>query len=150
MLDSSIQTKMIRGTLSIYEIKICSAWAELTWSDSTCCTRNLIVDWCDGTVWQVIRMSYRQLTSEEEKVEEGVWAAWEAFLMQMQDAGEFINTQTPLMAQQLETSFQVGSAAPLFCWGLSPLPLVCFHLVHWAVQQSWFAQVNALCNLDWA
>ena len=95
-------------------------------------------------------MSYRQLTSEEEKVEEGVWAAWEAFLMQMQDAGEFINTQTPLMAQQLETSFQVGSAASLFCVGSSLLPLVYFHLVHWAGQRSWFAQVNALCSLDWA
>ncbi|XP_070211333.1 dynein heavy chain domain-containing protein 1-like isoform X3 [Littorina saxatilis] len=58
------------------------------------------------SLYEVIRMSYRQLTSEEEKVEEGVWAAWEAFLMQMQDAGEFINTQTPLMTQQLENNFQ--------------------------------------------
>ncbi|XP_076466624.1 dynein heavy chain domain-containing protein 1-like isoform X2 [Babylonia areolata] len=58
------------------------------------------------SLYEVIRMSFRQLTPEEEKVEEGVWAAWEAFLMQTQDAGEFINTQTPLMTQELETTFQ--------------------------------------------
>ncbi|KAL8594105.1 hypothetical protein ACOMHN_000817 [Nucella lapillus] len=58
------------------------------------------------SLYEVIRMSFRQLTGEEEKVEEGVWAAWEAFLMQTQDAGEFISTQTPLMTQQLETTFQ--------------------------------------------
>ena len=80
--------------------------------------RTCTVEWCAGTVQQVIRMSYRQLTSEEEKVEEGVWAAWEAFLMQMQDAGEFINTQTPLMTQQLETTFQVGSEASALLLGV--------------------------------
>ena len=53
-------------------------------------------------------MSYRQLTPEEEKFEENVWAAWEAFLLQMQDASEFVNTQTPLMTQQLEDTYQVG------------------------------------------
>ena len=52
-------------------------------------------------------MSYRQLTPEEEKYEENVWAAWEAFLLQMQDASEFVNTQTPLMTQQLEDTYQV-------------------------------------------
>ena len=52
-------------------------------------------------------MSYRQLTPEEEKFEENVWAAWEAFLLQMQDASEFVNTQTPLMTQQLEDTYQV-------------------------------------------
>ena len=52
-------------------------------------------------------MSYRQLTSEEEKHEERVWSSWEAFLMQMQDASEFVNIQTPLMMQQLEEKFQV-------------------------------------------
>ncbi|XP_025095393.1 dynein heavy chain domain-containing protein 1-like isoform X2 [Pomacea canaliculata] len=58
------------------------------------------------SLYEVIRMSYRQLTAEEEKVEESVWSSWEAFLMQMQDAGEFINTQTPLMTQQLEETFE--------------------------------------------
>ena len=52
-------------------------------------------------------MSYRQLTPEEEKYEERVWSSWEAFLMQMQDASEFVNTQTPLMTQELEETFQV-------------------------------------------
>ncbi|GFR96312.1 dynein heavy chain domain-containing protein 1-like, partial [Elysia marginata] len=57
-------------------------------------------------IFQVIRMSYRQLTPEEEKYEERVWSSWEAFLMQMQDASEFVNTQTPLMTQELEETFQ--------------------------------------------
>lgn len=56
---------------------------------------------------KVIRMSFRQLTPEEEKYEENVWAAWEAFLLQMQDASEFVNTQTPLMTQLLEDTYQV-------------------------------------------
>ena len=55
-------------------------------------------------------MSYRQLTPEEEKYEENVWAAWEAFLLQMQDASEFVNTQTPLMTQLLEDTYQVLSS----------------------------------------
>ncbi|KAK6166840.1 hypothetical protein SNE40_023452 [Patella caerulea] len=58
------------------------------------------------SLFEVIRMGYRQLTPEEEKYEENVWAAWEAFLMQMQDASEFVNTQTPLMTQQLEDTYQ--------------------------------------------
>ncbi|XP_052798483.1 dynein heavy chain domain-containing protein 1-like isoform X5 [Mya arenaria] len=58
------------------------------------------------SLYEVIRMSYRQLTSEEEKYEENVWAAWEAFLLQMQDASEFVNTQTPLMTQLLEDTYQ--------------------------------------------
>ena len=53
-------------------------------------------------------MSYRQLTPEEEKLEESVWALWEAFMMQMQDASEFVNTQTPVMTRQLEDTYQVG------------------------------------------
>ncbi|KAH9487912.1 hypothetical protein Btru_067436 [Bulinus truncatus] len=55
---------------------------------------------------EVIRMSYRQLTPEEEKCEEKVFSSWEAFLMQMQDTSEFVNTQTPLVVAQLETTFQ--------------------------------------------
>ncbi|XP_035825634.1 dynein heavy chain domain-containing protein 1 [Aplysia californica] len=58
------------------------------------------------SLYEVIRMSYRQLTNEEEKHEERVWSSWEAFLMQMQDASEFVNIQTPLMMQQLEEAFQ--------------------------------------------
>ncbi|ESP00380.1 hypothetical protein LOTGIDRAFT_173233 [Lottia gigantea] len=58
------------------------------------------------SLFEVIRMSYRQLTPEEEKYEENVWASWEAFLMQMQDASEFVNTQTPLMTQLLEDNYQ--------------------------------------------
>lgn len=53
-------------------------------------------------------MSYRQLTVDEEKYEENVWQAWEAFLLQMQDASEFVNTQTPLMTQLLEDSYVVS------------------------------------------
>ncbi|XP_060599368.1 dynein heavy chain domain-containing protein 1-like [Ruditapes philippinarum] len=61
------------------------------------------------SLYEVIRMSYRQLTNDEEKYEENVWAAWEAFLLQMQDASEFVNTQTPLMTQLLEDTYQPPS-----------------------------------------
>ena len=47
-------------------------------------------------------------TSEEEKFDEDVQAAWEAYLLQLQDASEFVNTQTPLMTQKLEDKYQVG------------------------------------------
>nr|XP_022307449.1 dynein heavy chain domain-containing protein 1-like isoform X4 [Crassostrea virginica] len=45
-------------------------------------------------------------TSEEEKFDEDVQAAWEAYLLQLQDASEFVNTQTPLMTQKLEDKYQ--------------------------------------------
>lgn len=48
-------------------------------------------------------------TSEEEKFDEDVQAAWEAYLLQLQDASEFVNTQTPLMTQKLEDKYQVHS-----------------------------------------
>ena len=53
-------------------------------------------------------MSYRQLTVDEEKYEENVWHSWEAFLLQMQDASEFVNIQTPMMTQLLEDSYVVS------------------------------------------
>ena len=52
-------------------------------------------------------MSYRQLTPEEEKLEEQVLARWDAFLVHMQDAFEFVNTQTPLITQNLDETYQV-------------------------------------------
>jgi len=52
-------------------------------------------------------MSYRQLTSVEEKLEGQVMFHWELYLGQMQDAAEYINTQTPLMMQGLEESYEV-------------------------------------------
>ncbi|KAK7008742.1 dynein heavy chain domain-containing protein 1, partial [Biomphalaria glabrata] len=58
------------------------------------------------SLYEVIRMSYRQLTSEEEKTEEKVFSSWEAFQMQMQETSEFVNTQTPLQLSQLEAAFQ--------------------------------------------
>lgn len=57
---------------------------------------------------QVIRMSFRQLSSEEEKLEEKVWSQWEAFLSYWQDAMEFVNIQTPLITQNLEDTYQVN------------------------------------------
>ncbi|XP_033761426.1 dynein heavy chain domain-containing protein 1-like [Pecten maximus] len=59
------------------------------------------------SLFEVIRMGYRQLSPEEEKIEENVSAAGEAFMLQMQDASEFVNTQTPLMTKLLEDTFQV-------------------------------------------
>ena len=64
-------------------------------------------------------MSSRQLTPEEEKLEEGVWAAWEDFLFQMQDASEFVKTQTPIITQRLQDTFMVKSSLSHTFW--SPL-----------------------------
>ncbi|KAJ8313858.1 hypothetical protein KUTeg_008419 [Tegillarca granosa] len=58
------------------------------------------------SLYEVIRMSSRQLTPEEEKIEENAWAMWELFLLQMQDASEFVNTETPVMTQLLEDTYQ--------------------------------------------
>lgn len=52
-------------------------------------------------------MSYRQLTTDEEKLEAQVMMHWEMFLGQMQDASEYINTQTPVMMNNLEQSYEV-------------------------------------------
>ena len=54
-------------------------------------------------------MSYRQLTTEEEKLDEGVTSHWEKFLFLIQEAVDFVNTQTPLITQNLESSFDVSN-----------------------------------------
>lgn len=59
------------------------------------------------SLFEVIRMSYRQLSPEEERLEEQVLEHWEAFLSQIQDAMEFVNTQTPVITQNLEDTYQV-------------------------------------------
>ena len=53
-------------------------------------------------------MSYRALGPDEEKLEEQIHQKWDAFLMHMQDAYEFVNTQTPLITQNLDESYQVN------------------------------------------
>ena len=53
-------------------------------------------------------MSYRQLTPEEEKLDEGVTASWETFLFHIQEAVDFVNTQTPLITQNLESTYDVS------------------------------------------
>lgn len=82
---------------------------------------------------QVIRMCYRALTNEEEGVEEQIMANWEAFLFQMQDAMEFVNTQTPIITQNLDETYQVQELAQLqyACFRF----LICMHII---VQSSLF------------
>ena len=58
----------------------------------------------------MIRLSYRSLSIDEEKCEEKVWQSWEAFLLQLQDAAEFVNTQTPIQMSYLEDSHEVSSS----------------------------------------
>lgn len=53
-------------------------------------------------------MSFRQLSVEEEKLESQVIFQWETFLSQIQDASEFINTQTPIMMKNLEEDHEVA------------------------------------------
>ncbi|XP_041479286.1 dynein heavy chain domain-containing protein 1-like isoform X6 [Lytechinus variegatus] len=59
------------------------------------------------SLFEVIRLSYRSLTPEEEKCEEGVWQNWEAFLLQLQDAAEFVNMQTPIQIGNLDEEYQL-------------------------------------------
>ncbi|XP_070566099.1 dynein heavy chain domain-containing protein 1-like isoform X2 [Ptychodera flava] len=68
------------------------------------------------SLFEVIRLSYRALTSDEEKHEEKVWQSWEAFLLQLQDASDFVNTQTPIKSQELEDTFlDLTGAAERIC-----------------------------------
>ena len=52
-------------------------------------------------------MSYRQLTADEEKLENTVVYHWELFLSQMQDSSEYINTQTPITVKSIEELYEV-------------------------------------------
>ncbi|CAG5130198.1 unnamed protein product, partial [Candidula unifasciata] len=58
------------------------------------------------SLYEVIRMGARQLAPGEERTEETIMSSWETFQVQMQDASEFVSTQTPLMTQQLDDTFQ--------------------------------------------
>ncbi|XP_071803571.1 dynein heavy chain domain-containing protein 1-like isoform X3 [Asterias amurensis] len=65
------------------------------------------------SLFEVIRLSYRSLSIDEEKCEEKVWQSWEAFLLQLQDAAEFVNTQTPIQMSYLEDSHEKLNAEAL-------------------------------------
>ena len=67
-------------------------------------------------------MSYRQLTPEEEKLDESVWNSWEAFLFQMQASMDFVNTQTPLLNQDLEEQYHVSCGS---CFNIDDLVRDC-------------------------
>jgi len=58
-------------------------------------------------ILQVMRMTYRHLTPEEERLEESVMAFWNQFLVLLQEAMEFVNLQTPLIIQSLDSLFKV-------------------------------------------
>ncbi|XP_064648692.1 dynein axonemal heavy chain 6-like isoform X2 [Lineus longissimus] len=58
------------------------------------------------SLFEVIRMCYRQLKPEEEKLEEQVQSRWEAFLFHIQDANEFLSIQTPLVTAKLEDTYK--------------------------------------------
>lgn len=67
-------------------------------------------------------MSYRQLTPEEERLEEQVQAAWDAFLVQIQDAAEFVSQQRQIVLKYLEDTFEVSglfSLAKCICFEIS-------------------------------
>lgn len=58
--------------------------------------------------WQVVRMSYRQLTPDEERLEAQVTLHWETFLTHIQEASEHINVQAPVVMGSLETLYEVS------------------------------------------
>ncbi|KAI0211602.1 hypothetical protein LSAT2_003574 [Lamellibrachia satsuma] len=62
------------------------------------------------SLFEVVRMSYRQLTPEEESLEASVLSSWDLFLFQLQDAMEFVNTQKPLITRNLDTKQQSQSS----------------------------------------
>nr|XP_039270899.1 dynein heavy chain domain-containing protein 1-like isoform X1 [Styela clava] len=57
-------------------------------------------------LYEVVRMTYRQLTHEEEKLDEKVKTAWEAFVFQLKDATNFVSNQRPIILKQLDEMFQ--------------------------------------------
>ena len=59
----------------------------------------------------MMRISYRQLISEEEKLESEVTACWDAFLASLQGALEFVNVQTPLIMKNLSVAVKVTMSA---------------------------------------
>ncbi|XP_035689699.1 dynein heavy chain domain-containing protein 1-like [Branchiostoma floridae] len=58
------------------------------------------------SMYEVIRMSYRSLNPDEEKLEERVRTTWESFLVQLQEAHDFVHTQTPVMLEELDMTYQ--------------------------------------------
>ncbi|XP_066302844.1 dynein heavy chain domain-containing protein 1-like [Branchiostoma lanceolatum] len=58
------------------------------------------------SMYEVIRMSYRSLNPDEEKLEERVRTTWEGFLVQLQEAHDFVHTQTPVMLEELDQTYQ--------------------------------------------
>ncbi|XP_019630284.1 PREDICTED: dynein heavy chain domain-containing protein 1-like [Branchiostoma belcheri] len=58
------------------------------------------------SLYEVIRMSYRSLNPDEEKLEERVRTTWESFLVQLQEAHDFVHTQTPVMLEELDQTYQ--------------------------------------------
>ncbi|XP_076800448.1 dynein heavy chain domain-containing protein 1-like [Clavelina lepadiformis] len=59
------------------------------------------------SLYEVVKMTYRQLTQEEEKLDERVKSSWEAFLFQLKDATSFVNNQKPIVLKQIDEVFQV-------------------------------------------
>lgn len=57
-------------------------------------------------------MSYRQLTSDEEKLETTVVYYWELFLSQIQDSSEYISAQTSVTLTTLEQNYEVFYSVP--------------------------------------
>ncbi|XP_052095798.1 dynein heavy chain domain-containing protein 1-like isoform X11 [Mytilus californianus] len=62
-------------------------------------------------LFEVVRMTYRQLTPEEERDDSNVRARWDEFMLTMQEAAVFVNTKTPLMTHQLEDTHKRLSRA---------------------------------------
>ena len=59
------------------------------------------------TFSKVLRMNFYQLGAEEQRLDESVMAHWEAFLVELQEAVDFVNVQTPLVTQSLDNVYQV-------------------------------------------
>ncbi|XP_074658718.1 dynein heavy chain domain-containing protein 1-like, partial [Tubulanus polymorphus] len=57
-------------------------------------------------LFEVIRMSYRQLNGDEEKLETSVSNAWDDFIQVMSDANTFVVIQTPLLTKSLDDTYQ--------------------------------------------
>nr|XP_018667303.2 dynein heavy chain domain-containing protein 1-like [Ciona intestinalis] len=61
------------------------------------------------SLYEVVRMTYRQLTQEEEKLDDRVKSTWEAFLFQLKDASNFVSNQQPIILKKLHDIFNAYS-----------------------------------------
>lgn len=60
-----------------------------------------------GLFFKLIRLNYRALSVEEETSDNQAQELWKTFLVKLQEAIKFVNTQSPNILEQLDALFNV-------------------------------------------